>query len=79
MLLEVLRSFEWNRIAILSSSENVWQLTAHSLRMFLENETVDIPYFETFDPGQTSSQEKDETVHKTLVAEACQVARSEYL
>lgn len=78
MLLEVLRIYGWGRVAILTSSENVWQLTSHSISTYFKDANITVAYFATFDPGHNSVSGRKETEHMTLVEEACSVARSMY-
>ncbi|KAJ8031037.1 Atrial natriuretic peptide receptor 1 [Holothuria leucospilota] len=75
MLLSVMREYDWTRIAILTSSENVWQLTSHSLSNFFKENNITVAYFATFDPGHETIDGRSKTEHTQLVVAACSTAR----
>lgn len=79
MFIGLSRYFNWRRIAIIASSENVWQLTAFELKVELEKDGVFIPSFLTFDPGHTDITGKEKALHSQILKDVKKVARSECL
>lgn len=48
-VLQILKAFEWNIFAILSSSEVAWKTMAGKIRSVVERDSVKVSLFETYD------------------------------
>ncbi|XP_077864432.1 atrial natriuretic peptide receptor 1-like [Saccoglossus kowalevskii] len=51
MFVGIMKYYNWARVAILSSTSHMWQLTSHDILLSLEEQGVEVATFQTFDPG----------------------------
>ncbi|CAD5124055.1 DgyrCDS12359 [Dimorphilus gyrociliatus] len=75
MLVAVAQYFNWRRIAIISSTENVWQLTSFQIKVELEASGVHIPVFHSFDPGHVKITGKEKALHSAILKDVKEKAR----
>jgi len=74
LFLSVFRYFKWKSIAILASTESIWQLAMSGLmKVFLLND-IDIRYLQTLSPGHVLVTEREE--FKSMLSLAKENARS---
>ena len=69
MVPAMMRHFRWTRIAILASSENLWQLTAHAIKLRVEAENLTVADFHTFDPGHEHIEGRERKAHYDILIE----------
>ena len=72
----LMKHWGWTRCGILTSSQNVWQLTAHQVKIDLENANATVGEFYTFDPGHMNITGKEKTKHKDLLRDFSKKVRS---
>ena len=77
MFVKMLEYWKWSRVSILASTENVWQLTSHQIKLELEEAGKNVAYFHSFDPGHQNINGREKAQHWDILKDAASKARSE--
>ncbi|XP_070568265.1 atrial natriuretic peptide receptor 1-like isoform X2 [Ptychodera flava] len=75
MIIAVMEHFNWQRVAILSSTEHVWQLTSHVIKLDLQDHGIDISVFHSFDPGSENITGREKDEHRDVLTNAMYESR----
>ncbi|XP_002733692.2 atrial natriuretic peptide receptor 1-like [Saccoglossus kowalevskii] len=75
MFVEIMKYYNWTRVAILSSTSHMWQLTSHDILLDLQDYGIEVVTFHTFDPGNEHISEKVALEHSHVLDDSLLVTR----
>jgi ABC-type branched-subunit amino acid transport system substrate-binding protein len=78
MLLRIMQYYSWKRLSIVASTEVVWQLTAHDIKVFLEEHGLNVKEFHSFDPGHEHISGREKANHLEILEDVKVKSRSKY-
>ena len=78
MFARLFDEFNWHAVGIMASSEVVWQLAAHAIKLDLQYRGTEVREFHSFDPGHVNIVGKEKQLIVDIIKDLRRKVRSEY-
>ena len=76
LLKKLMKHFNWKRVAIIASTDDIWQIAANLIQIELAKHGIMVAHFHSFIPGRLHILERRIERHADLIKSASRKARS---
>lgn len=78
LLKRLMEHFNWKRVAIIASTDDIWQIAANLVKIELLEHKINVAHFHSFIPGRLHILESRIVRHADLIRRAAKRAMSKY-
>ena len=78
LLKRLMEHFNWKRVAIIASTDDIWQIAANLVKIELVRHGINVAHFHSFIPGRLHILESRIVRHADLIRKAANRAMSKY-